>query len=280
MSIKFCFLSGLFFLVGISVFAQPMMPEQEESVRTRFVALQQLNWKEVFEDSGHEDWQQKWFLDGVHAKVENSPEGMIVHAGPTAGNNAHHAVLWTKEVFETENLKIEYLFTRLDTSTANTVNILYILAQGGGGKPLDISDWNHERREPAMSKYFNGMDTYHISYAVSGIGSAPEAMKYIRGRRYMPSQGRGLTGTELFPEYLDVPLFESGVTYKMTLIKPGRELFLHVTGNGKENIFYFDASDFPPVDKGRIGLRQMSTRVSRYADFKFWKCAPEPSCTK
>ena len=243
----------------------------QDNVRERFDALEKNEWKEVFEDSGCEDWRLKWFLDGDLAKVENSLDGMTLHAGPTDGSDADHAVLWTKDVFEAENLKIEYHFTRIDASTANSVNIIYIMAQGGGGKPSDISEWSHERREPAMSKYYNGMDAYHISYSVSGIQPAPESQRYIRGRRYMPSIGAGLRGTELFPEYMDVPLFEPGVTYKMTFIKAGRELFLHVEGNRKDLVFYFDTSGFPAADKGRIGLRQMFTRISRYSDIKIYK---------
>ena len=234
--------------------------------RSRFNALQQMAWKEIFKDTGQGDWSQQWFLDGDLAKVVNSPEGMTVHAGPAIRNEADHAVLWTKEVFEAENMKIEYKFTRIDTTTLpGTVNIIYILAQGGAGKPLDILEWAGERREPHMAKYYNMMETYHVSYSVIG---PPDADKYLRGRRYMPDKRKGLNGTELTPEYMNVPLFEPGVTYQMTFIKAGRELFLHVEGNGKDMIFYFDASNFPPVEKGRVGLRQMWTRISRYSDFK------------
>ena len=249
----------------------PLWVSAQEDTKARFDALQKLEWKEVFEDSGRGDWRLKWFLDGDRARVENSAEGMTIHAGPTARSDPDHAVLWTKDVFEGENLKIEYYFTRIDTSSANSVNIIYIMAQGGAGKPLDISEWAHERREPAMNKYFNYMDTYHISYAVSGTERASEAMRYIRGCRYMPSRDGGLPGTELFPEYMDVPLFEPGVTYKMTFIKAGRELFLRVEGNDKDMVFYFNASEFPPIEKGRIGLRQMFTRVSRYSEIKISK---------
>lgn len=237
-----------------------------DDVQARFDMLQQLEWQELFADSGREDWRQQWFLDGGLARVENSREGMTIYAGPKDGSDADHAVLWTKEVFEADTLKIEFNFTRIDTSPANTVNIIYILAQGGGDKPRDILEWADERREPAMSRYFNNMDTYHISYAVSGIEPAPEAARYIRGRRYMPSNGKGLAGTELFPEYMAVPLFEPGVPYTMTIIKAGRELFLRVRGNGRDMVFYFDASEFPSIEQGRVGLRQMFTRVSRYAD--------------
>ena len=248
-----------------------VVAQAQDDFRIRFDALQQIEWEVIFEDSGRGYWRLKWFLDGERAKVENCAEGMTVHAGPTDGNNADHAVLWTKEIFEAENLKIVYNFTRIDTSQANTVNIIFILAQGGGGKSPDISQWSHERREPFMSHYFGYMDTYHISYAVSGTGTAPEAMRYIRGRRYMPSDGGILPGTELYPEYIHVPLFEPGNTYQMTFIKQGRELFLRVVGNDDDMVFYFDASNFPAIEKGRVGLRQMFTRVSRYSDFKIFK---------
>lgn len=247
-----------------------------DKAQARFENLQKLKWQEIFADSGREDWRQKWFLDGGLAKVENGKEGMTIYAGPKNGSDADHAVLWTNEIFQAETIKIEFNFTRIDTSPANSVNIIYILAQGGGDKPLDILEWADERREPAMSRYFNNMDTYHISYAVSGVEPAPESERYIRGRRYMPSRGGGLAGTELFPEYMDVPLFEPGVMHKMTFIKAGRELFLNVKGNDREMVFYFDASSFPPIEKGRIGLRQMFTRVSLYSDITI-SAAPQGS---
>jgi hypothetical protein len=243
----------------------------EDGYRSRFDVLQKNKWKEVFEDSGRGDWRMKWFLDGDRAKVENTPEGMTIHAGSTANSEADHAVLWTKDIFEAENLKIEYNFTRIDTLlTTPTVNIIYILAQGGGVKPLDIFEWAHERREPRMNYYYNFMDTYHVSYAVNPAQPPADPGKYIRGRRYLPSTGGALNGTELTPEYMDVPLFEPGVTYKMTFIKTGRELFLNVVGNDKDMVFYFDATKFPPITKGRIGLRQMWTRISHYSDFKVY----------
>jgi hypothetical protein len=236
-----------------------------------FADLQKLQWQEVFSDSCRGDWKQKWFLDGLIAAVENSPEGMTISAGPEDKNDAHHATLWTKDIIEADKLKIEYEFTRIDTSTANTVNIIYILAQGSGGKPQDIMEWADERKVPAMRWYFNYMDAYHISYAVSGTAPAPEAEHYIRSRRYMPSNGGGLAGTELQGEYMEVPLFEPGVPYKLTFIKEGRRLFMNVRGNGKDMYFSFDATRFPPITKGRIGLRQMFTRVSRYSDIRISK---------
>jgi hypothetical protein len=248
----------------------PLVAQARENPDTRFDALQKIEWMQVFEDSGREDWRIKWFLDGDRAKVENSCEGMTIHAGTTVGSDADHVVLWTKDVFEGKKLKIEYNFTRIDTSSANTVNIIFIMAQGGGGKSQDIAEWAHERREPAMSIYFNNMDTYHISYAVSGTEPASESGRYIRGRRYMPSAGGGLRGTELLPEYMNVPLFEPGVTCQMTLIKAECELFMLVKGNDKEMLFYFNASEFPAIEKGRIGLRQMFTRISRYSDIKIF----------
>ena len=249
----------------------PFWVSAQGDFRGRFDDLQKYEWKEIFEDSGRENWRLKWFLDGDLASVENSHEGMIIHAGLIAGSDANHAVLWTKDIFEGKNLKIEYKFTRIDTSLANTVNIIYIMAQGGGGKSPDITEWAHERREPAMSKYFNNMDTYHVSYAVSGTEPASESDRYIRGRRYMPLAGEGLRGTELLPEYMNVPLFEPGAMYQMTFIKDGRELFMRVEGNDKDMIFYFDATGFPEIEKGRIGLRQMFTRVSCYSDIKIFK---------
>ena len=65
------------------------------------------NWTLVFEDECTTDWQENWTLDGLIARVENSKAGMLFTAGPEPKNDAHHAVLWTKESFS-GNIKIEY----------------------------------------------------------------------------------------------------------------------------------------------------------------------------
>jgi len=85
-------------------------------------------WNLVFKDKCTKDWTKKWTLDGLIATVENSRKGMHFSAGPEAFNEAHHAVMWTKESFSGD-IKIEYDYTRTDEATSR-VTILYIQATG------------------------------------------------------------------------------------------------------------------------------------------------------
>jgi hypothetical protein len=218
-------------------------------------------WREIFSDSGSDDWKQRWFLDGEVGTVKTTPEGMVLTAGPEFKNDAHHMVLWTKESF-TGDVKIEYEYTRLDESAKVAVTILYIQATGSGKRPYhkDITQWNVLRKVPTMSTYFNHMHTYHISYA-----ALPEP--YIRGRRYVPEKD-GLKGSELKPDYFPEALFKTGVTHKITVVKKVRDLFLRV--ENAEQTFYGHMANpnLPEITEGRIGLRHMFTRSARYSDFR------------
>ena len=214
-------------LLQIGVFAQ------SEKYYGEFQKLASKDMKLVFEDSFKKDWQKQWFKDGDIAKAVHRNGGLEVYAGDEAYNDAHHTVLWTKKEFE-GNIMIEY---------------------------------DNLRKVPAMSTYFRNMNTYHISYAVTGVPSENKD-EYIRGRRYMP--GNNLNGTDLKPEYYNTGLFKIGVTYHIKVIKYGDQLYMNVTGDGKNETFYFDGSSAPAITKGRIGLRQMFTRNSRYANFKVY----------
>lgn len=113
------------------------MPENAD--QAAFAEASEVDWEEVFSDSGTGDWKENWFLDGEIGSVVTGPEGMALTAGPEFKNDAHHMVLWTKESFEGD-VKIEYDYTRLD-SRPNCVTILYIQATGSGENPYmtDIS---------------------------------------------------------------------------------------------------------------------------------------------
>ena len=90
----------------------------------------------LFEDSMLDDWQEKWFLDGQKATLEHRNEGLYFSGGTITKSedpekyHAHHAVLWTKQVFEGD-LLISYEMTRIDTSDYGNT-LLYIQAQGIG----------------------------------------------------------------------------------------------------------------------------------------------------
>lgn len=225
----------------------------------------------MFSDDCTGDWQQKWSKDGLKAKVLNTSKGMYVCAGQDYLNDADHVVMWTKLSFE-GSIIIEYDFTRLDTATRVSVNILYIQAQGSGkgAYKKDLFEWNSLRKIPAMNIYFDHTDAYHISYATSGAKSAKDD-DYIRARRYMPETGQHLKGTALRQEYFDSGFFKTGVRYRLTIIKENKSLLFNVKGDEKEQTFYFTAEGFPPIEAGRIGLRQMFTRNSLYANFKVFQ---------
>lgn len=227
------------------------------------------DWNQVMSDPGTGNWRDKWFLDGKAAKVSNHKDGMTLEAGPEFKNNAHHMVLWTKDVFAGD-VKVEFEFTRLDAAK-RSVNIIYIEASGSGKGPYnkDISKWNKLREIPAMGMYFNHMNTYHISYAAYP-NSGKVNDDYVRARRYMP-EAKGLRGTELKPDYFSTGLFNTGVPHKFTIIKRGNDLTMRVVNDKKTSYFHWRNDKFPPIDSGRIGLRLMFTRSSRIKDFRVSK---------
>ncbi|HIE96241.1 MAG TPA: DUF1961 family protein, partial [Fuerstia sp.] len=232
------------------------------------------NWEEVFLDPGTGDWRKRWFLDGEVGKVQTGPEGMKMTAGPEFRNEAHHMVLWTRDKFAGD-LKIEYDFTRLDDET-RCVNILYIQVTGSAEGPYekDIAKWNQLRRVPAMRTYFDHMHAYHISYAAFPNGA--DATSYIRARRYMPGAS-GLKGTDLKPDYYPEGLFRNGVPHKITVIKKARDLFMRI--ENAEQIFHCHMTnpDLPAIENGRVGLRHMYTRSSRYQNFRVSTLRPDKS---
>lgn len=229
---------------------EPATPEQ-----IAFEKADNRSWRTVMSDDGTGDWQDKWFLDGEGSTtVTNSPKGMELRA------LNDHMVLWTKQNFEGD-VKIEYEFTRTDEDGGG-VCIIYIQATGSGeeGFDKDITQWSDYREEPGMGKYFQNMHTYHVSYACG----------YVRGRRYMPTIKKMNTYTELTPEYVvnGEEFFEPGVPYKITIIKTDREIRMRAVGADKAMYFMLDNDKCPAITEGRIGLRQMRSRWSRYKDFK------------
>ncbi|WP_242067890.1 YesU family protein [Cyclobacterium marinum] len=239
--------------------------QTEDKGMENFIELSDSKWEEVFYDSCTEDWKNNWSLDGKEAKITNQKNGMNFSAGPEAFNDAHHAVLWTKQDFPGD-LKIEYEYTRTDKEL-RMVTILYIQATGSGkpGFDEDISLWADKRTVPSMKSYFNNMNTYHISYAAFGTDNTIPGKDYIRGRRYMAS---GLGGTALDNEYKNTGFFSPGVPHQITIIKRDREIYMHIKNEQKEMLCHFVNSKFPPITEGKIGLRHMYTRGARYKNFK------------
>ncbi len=225
-------------------------------------------WKLELDDECTDHWQDNWMLDGLIATVENSDLGMNFVAGPEHRNNAHHAVLWTRQSFKGD-IKIEYEYTRTDSQLIN-VNILYIQAQGiGGGEyDKDISQWNHLRTIPDMRIYYNYMDPIHISYAAFPMENDDPTKDYIRVRKYPVTPDRTFHQMEAEPSYYNMGLFLPDVTYKVTVIKANKMLYMQVEGDGKDELYSWDMSAKDPSIEGRIGLRHMFTRSARYKNFK------------
>lgn len=251
------------------IFSSFHICSQRTAEADAFKDVNNLSWKIAFEDDFTKSWQKKWFMDGEQSYITQNNVGMDYFAGNEAYNDAGHTVLWTKKNFAGD-IKIEYDFTRIDTSSLG-VNILYILATGSckGSYKKDISKWKALRKVPAMKEYFNHMNTYHLSYAAFSFNkNEPE---YLRARRYMPETDKGLKGTALSPEYENNGLFATGVKHHITVIKTGDNLYMKVVNASQTRLFWFDTSNFPPIKSGRIGLRQMWTRASNYANFKIYK---------
>jgi hypothetical protein len=252
--------TGLFLVGCVSQTSTPVSPDE-----AAFEKASAGKWKSIFSDACTGDWTEQWFLDGEVGQVSTGPDGMELVAGPEFANDAHHMVLWTKEVFEGD-VKIEYDYTRLDDET-RCVNILYIQATGSGEAPYasDISEWNELRRVPAMRMYFDHMNTYHISYAAFPNDEGNQS--YIRARRYMPN-ATGLKGSDLEPDYFPEGLFKPGVRHKITVIKKDRALFMKIENAEQTQYCHMTNPELPPINQGRIGLRHMFTRSSRYKNIR------------
>ncbi len=228
------------------------------------------SWSMKFEDSCTGDWEQKWMLDGLIAKVETSKDGMNLIAGPEFKNDAHHSVLWTKESFKGD-LKIEYEYTRTDTQLIN-VNILYIQAQGTGVGEYDkdISKWNHLREVPKMSIYYEYMNPLHISYAAFPMVNTDPKTDYLRVRKYPIRKDVNFHQMEAEPTFYNLNLFLPNITYKVTVIKTDEKLYMSIKGDGRDETFIWDVSNKEKLEEGRIGLRHMYTRSASYKNFKIY----------
>ena len=232
-----------------------------------FTALMQREWREQFADDGTNDWRGEWFVDGLRADIRNTPEGMVFAAGPVAYDNGSHSVLWTKEDF-VGDIRIEFDYTRLDT-ISRFVNILYIQATGKQEGPLseDIVDWSALRQVPFMSCYFDNMELLHISYAAFG-NEDDKNEEYVRARRYPTRPDREFNETDLPPDYFQTELFRPGITYHFTAIKTDEDLFFEVKNDDVRQLFRWPLGEVEPLIHGRVGIRHMWTRCSRYANIR------------
>lgn len=231
-------------------------------------------WQVAFADDLTAPDTASWHLDGLQGRMVHTAEGLELYAGRRLHCDSSHVVLWTRRMFRGD-LRIEYDYTRLDASRAESVNILYLHATGSGraGYDRNIMAWNDRRRVPAMRTYFDHMNLCHISYAVARGDTL--ASDYVRARRYMPDAGQGLQGTALRPEYENTGLFLPGVKYRITVVKSRARLFMRVTGGGVRRLFAFDLSTHPPLDEGFVGFRMMWGRAARYGRLRIYELKHE-----
>jgi len=253
-------------LIGEKV-PEPKTVQEKKS----FEALQNLSWKEIFNDDFSRSWQNNWFLDGEKALLKNTKEGLLFKAGTTPASDADHAVLWTKQTFEGD-VRIEFDFTKKDTTT-KFVNIIYLFAEGSGTGAYnkDITKWSKLRTVPAMKVYFEHMNAYHVSFAAFENDNSDPANDYIRARHYLPENGNGLKGTEMKPDYFKTGFFKANVPHHITIIRKGNDLFMVIKNTEKEQICHWETNVFPVLYSGRIGLRLMGSRVSEFGNFRVFE---------
>jgi hypothetical protein len=204
----------------------------------------------VFADDGTSgSWQDRWFLDGP-ANVDYTADGMVFDASPGSGE----AVLWAKPVVRGD-VRIEYDYTHIDDASNPYVVILFIQAQGTGSRAADISTW--ERPVASYPIYHGEMSNYSITY--------DNRANTVRARH---NPGQAAAG-----EFKYTDMFERNETYHITIEKSRRDFSMTATNErtGASRRFDFTGSaSKAAIDEGRIGLRHMDDRSSRYRNFRIW----------
>jgi hypothetical protein len=228
----------------------------------------------LFEDSMTGDWQKDWFLDGKKATIENRKEGLYFAGGTVTKEddpveyNAHHAVLWTQQVFE-GNLRITYQTQPLDDPAYGNI-LLYIHSQGIGTPPYveDIHEWRNLREVPDMSLYFTHMNLLSLSFRDE-----------LRCRRY-PWRNEKLEwypNRGLVEPMVNCPPMMPGKTYEVLVESIGDSLRLRIVDQENDKPLADHTWDTSQIDaaiqprrlqKGRIGIRHMSTKQAIYRNFK------------
>jgi hypothetical protein len=228
--------------------------------------------KILFEDSMMSNWQEKWFLDGLEAIVEHKNQGLYFAGGTITKDDdpeqyhAHHAVLWTHQIFDGD-IRIQYEMTRVDSSNYGNT-LLYIQAQGIGTEPYvkDINQWNQLREIPNMSVYFEKMDLISVSFREN-----------IRCKRYpwKDSNGEWYPKRGLIEPMLDYEGMIPGKRYSVEVEKRTSAITLRLFDAETKKLVTQNtwnlnqvAPELEPVQKGRIGLRHMSTKRFIYRNFR------------
>lgn len=263
------FTAACIVLLGSSSGAQT---ENKESGVEFDKLTQSSSWEPRYR-SGNEPWDRHWFLDGQVGQVVDTKAGFELCAGPEAFNDADHMVLWTKETYH-RPVMVRFDYTRLDT-VSQMVNILYLLASGEGSDeyPEDLETWADKRTVPSMSLYFKHTTAYHISFAAFGVKNTDPTQDYVRARRYQPEL-ESITGSMMEPSYALTGLFQTGRTYRITVVCADERLIMEVmdlTKDNQKHYFAWNTTQAPPLSKGRIGLRHMFTRSARYENLVIYQ---------
>jgi len=114
-----------------------------------------------------------------------------------------------------------------------------------------------------MHTYFDNMDLLHISYAAFGNDN-DDPSDYVRARRYPRLAEESFGTTNIPPDSFDTELFLPGVKYHFTFIKTDEDLFFEVKNADVQRLFHWPLKDVKTLKPGRIGIRHMWTRCSRY----------------
>jgi len=130
-----------------------------------------------------------------------------------------------------------------------------------------------------MKSYFQNMNLLHISFAAYDRDDPKR--DYVRARRYPVKPDLKFDEIAIEPDNFETGLFEPGIVHHFTVIKKGHDLYMKVapfpSSEGSKSrqghcvearLFYWNTSRFPPVTEGRIGLRHMWTRCSRYKNVR------------
>ncbi len=237
---------------------------------SRLMTWTGMTFTERFSDPCDGKWQDNWFLDGKRSWFSKSPKAKITNDNGvmTIETTKGGAVLWTKESYD-RPLRIEYDFKRLDENDRGA-NIIFIHATGDGenGCVEDISQWSKKRNKVKMEDYYDNMHAYQVSYATYDDKGGKGKPDHIRGRRYLPTKGKGLEGTVLDHEHTDTGLFEDHQWVHVTITKFPYVVWAEFRHPDKRLLCKMENRWLEPIKKGRIGLFLAPKRKSQFKNFK------------
>lgn len=229
------------------------------------------NWRLAFSDNGTGRWSDDWVLFGnpERISVTNGPDGMTFRAGDGTDANADHAILWSKRSFSGD-LRVEWDYTVLDRYSSTippngycSALMLYSSGAGTFGLPTELLAWPQQARQADTSgRYFHERTRgLQLNYAFVGDP---------RGNRFRIRANPGyLLGTESD----ETDFFRPGASYHVAVEKTGAVVGVKVAelSSGREFSTTFADPLLQNYSSGRIGLRNMNRRESRYAKVRVYE---------